>query len=110
MNGKYFYKNEEQMPHNSFFSAVVEGFQKFSYGEMKGQNQMQALQIPLTKQKCKVLQRTREPSEWLCFIGPPPSEEFCFFAASPFGSTMLLILVTHSVLSLILSAFSITAL
>lgn len=28
MNGKYFYKNEEQMPHNSSFSAVVEGFQK----------------------------------------------------------------------------------
>lgn len=74
------------------------------------QNQMQALQILLTKQTCKVLQHTREPSEWLCLIDAPPSEAFGFFAASPFGSTILLILVTHSVLSLILSAFSITAL
>lgn len=53
-------------------------------------------------------QLTKEPSERLCLIAEPPSDESLI--CPPFACITLLILLIHSVLSVALSAFKTTAL
>lgn len=53
-------------------------------------------------------QHTSEPSERLCLMVEPPSDEIN--TCPPFSRIILLILLIHSTLSAVLSAFKMTAL